>query len=77
MPQSDWIKNVQLIPENQTYKVDSSGRVIIPAHLRSKFKIEVGDMMEYYTSFVDNSWFLCVRLDKKLTEEKAKNEENI
>ena len=77
MPQSDWIKNVQLIPENQTYKVDSSGRVIIPAHLRSKFKIEVGDMMEYYTSFVDNSWFLCVRLDKKLTEEKAKNEEDI
>ena len=77
MPQSDWIKNVQLIPENQTYKVDSSGRVIIPAHLRSKFKIEVGDMMEYYTSFVDNSWFLCVSLDNKLTEEKEKNEENI
>ena len=68
-PQSDWIKNVQLIPENQSYKVDSSGRVIIPAHLRNKFKIEVGDMVEYYTTFVDNSWFLCVRLDKKFTEE--------
>jgi hypothetical protein len=39
--------------------------------------------MEYYTTFVDNSWFLCVRLDKKLTEElraaeeEAHNEENI
>lgn len=82
MPQSDWIKNVQLIPENQSYKVDGSGRVIIPAHLRSKFKIETGDMMEYYTTFVDNSWFLCVRLDKKLTEElraaeEKKDEENI
>jgi AbrB family looped-hinge helix DNA binding protein len=83
MPQSDWIKNVQLIPENQSYKVDASGRVIIPAHIRSKFKIETGDMMEYYTAFVDNSWFLCVRLDKKLTEElraaeeEAHNEENI
>lgn len=83
MPQHEWINNVQLIPENQSYKVDGSGRVIIPAHLRSKFKIEVGDMMEYYTTFVDNSWFLCVRLDKKLTEElraaeeEAHNEENI
>lgn len=83
MPQSDWINNVQLIPENQSYKVDGSGRVIIPAHIRSKFKIETGDMMEYYTTFVDNSWFLCVRLDKKLTEElrraeeEAHNEENI
>ena len=78
MPQSEWINNVQLIPENSSYKVDSSGRIIIPAHLRSKFKIEVGDMMEYYTTFVDNSWFLCVRLDQKLTEElKAQNEEDI
>lgn len=75
MPQSDWIKNVQLIPENQNYKVDSSGRVIIPAHLRNKFKIEIGDQMEYYTAFVDNSWFLCVRLDKKLQEERN-HEEN-
>ena len=40
--------------------------------------------MEYYTTFVDNSWFLCVRLDKKLTEElraaaeeEVQNEENI
>ena len=73
-PQSDWIKNVQLIPENQSYKVDSSGRVIIPAHLRNKFKIEVGDMVEYYTTFVDNSWFLCVRLDKKLTDSLKENE---
>jgi AbrB family looped-hinge helix DNA binding protein len=75
MPQSDWISGVQLIPENSSYKVDSSGRVIIPAHLRNKFKIETGDMMEYYTTFVDNSWFLCVRLDKKLTEELRRAEE--
>lgn len=63
MPQSGWINDVQLIPENLSYKVDGSGRVIIPAHLRSKFKIEMGDMVEYYTTFVNDSWFLCVRLD--------------
>lgn len=75
MPQSDWINNVQLIPENTVYKVDSSGRIIIPAHLRNKFKIEVGDMMEYYTTFVDDSWFLCVRLDRKIAEENRRNEQ--
>lgn len=84
MPQSDWINGAQMIPENSSYKVDSSGRIIIPAHLRNKFQIETADMMEYYTAYVDNSWFLCVRLDKKLTEKmraeeeaKKKNEENI
>lgn len=84
MPQSEWINNALLIPENASYKVDSSGRIIIPAHLRSKFKIDIGDQMEYYTSFIDNSWFLCVRLDSKIKAEEeaarlaeAENEENI
>ena len=83
MPQSEWINNALLIPENASYKVDSSGRIIIPAHLRSKFKIDIGDQMEYYTSFIDNSWFLCVRLDSKIKEEEARaaaeaaNEEDI
>lgn len=75
MPQSDWINGAQMIPENSSYKVDSSGRIIIPAHLRNKFQIETGDMMEYYTAYVDNSWFLCVRLDKKLTEQLRAEEE--
>lgn len=65
MPQTEWIKGVQLIPENQSYKVDQSGRIIIPAHIRNKFKVQSGDQMEYYTTFVDNSWFLCVRLEKE------------
>jgi hypothetical protein len=40
--------------------------------------------MEYYTSFIDNSWFLCVRLDSKIKAEEeaaklaeAANEEDI
>lgn len=43
MPQSDWINNALLIPENTTYKVDASGRIIVPSHLRNKFKIDIGD----------------------------------
>jgi AbrB family looped-hinge helix DNA binding protein len=60
-----------LIPENNSYKVDGSGRVVIPSYLRSKFRIEAGDQLEYFTSFIDDSWFLCVRLDAKTQIERA------
>jgi AbrB family looped-hinge helix DNA binding protein len=71
MPQNEWIKGALLIPENNTYKVDSSGRIVIPSYLRSKFRIEAGDQIEYFTSFIDDSWFLCVRLDAKTQAERA------
>ena len=71
MPQNEWIKGALLIPENNTYKVDGSGRIVIPAYLRSKFRIEAGDQIEYFTSFIDDSWFLCVRLDAKTQIERA------
>lgn len=71
MPNSEWIKGAMLIPENNSYKVDGSGRIIIPSYLRSKFRIEPGDQLEYFTSFIDNSWFLCVRLDAKTQVERA------
>ena len=71
MPQNEWIKGALLIPENSTYKVDGSGRIVIPAYLRTKFRIEAGDQVEYFTSFIDNSWFLCVRLDAKTQIERS------
>ena len=71
MPNSEWIKGAMLIPENNSYKVDSSGRIIIPSYLRSKFRIESGDKLEYFTSFIDDSWFLCVRLDAKTQIERT------
>lgn len=71
MPQNEWIRGASLIPENNTYKVDSSGRIVIPAYLRNKFRIENGDQLEYFTSFIDDSWFLCVRLDAKTQAERA------
>jgi bifunctional DNA-binding transcriptional regulator/antitoxin component of YhaV-PrlF toxin-antitoxin module len=66
-PMSEWINNAQLIPEGQPYKVDSACRVVVPAHLRAKFKIGVGDHMDYYTTFVDNKWFIC--MTKHIEEE--------
>lgn len=71
MPQNEWIKGAMLVPENTSYRVDSSGRVVIPAHLRNKFRIETGDQLEYFTSFIDDSWFLCVRLDAKTQIERT------
>ena len=57
---TDWINGAQLIPEGKPYKVDSASRIVVPAHLRSKFKISIGDEMDYYTTFVDDRWFICV-----------------
>lgn len=71
MPQNEWIKGALLIPENNTYKVDGSGRIVIPSYLRNKFRIEAGDQIEYFTSFIDDSWFLCVRLDAKIQVERS------
>ena len=36
MPQNEWIRGAMMIPENSTYKVDGSGRIVIPSHLRNK-----------------------------------------
>ena len=70
-----WIKDAMLIPEGRPYKVDGSSRIIVPAHLRAKFGIELGDEMDYYTTFVDDKWFICVT--KHVEEEESKNEEDI
>ena len=71
MPMSNWINEAQLIPEGRPYKVDGAGRVIIPAHLRAKFDIDLGDDMDYYTTFADNKWFMCITKHIPTPEELA------
>jgi AbrB family looped-hinge helix DNA binding protein len=72
MPKSTWIQGAELIPENKPYKIDCAGRIVIPAHLRSKFNIETGHEMDYYTTFVDGKWFMCVT--KRVEEEETTEE---
>ena len=72
MPMSNWINGAQLIPEGRPYKVDSSSRIIVPAHLKAKFGIGIGDEMDYYTTFVDDRWFICVT--KHIAEDDENNE---
>ena len=62
------IENVELVPEHGQYKVDGSGRVIIPAYMRNKFKINNGDYMDYFTAYVDGEWFICVRKNVEMSE---------
>ena len=54
------INDVELVPERTTYKVDGSGRVIIPSYMRQKFQISPGDTMDYYSAYVDGEWFLFI-----------------
>lgn len=78
MPTTNWIKDALLIPEGKLYKVDSSSRIIIPSHLKAKFGIDLGDHMDYYTTFIDDRWFICVTKHEYTEEElAAKNEKNI
>lgn len=60
MSRQTWIQGAELIPENRPYVIDCAGRIIVPAHLRGKFGIEYGDEMDYYTTFIDDRWFMCV-----------------
>jgi bifunctional DNA-binding transcriptional regulator/antitoxin component of YhaV-PrlF toxin-antitoxin module len=59
------IENVDLVPEHNSYKIDASGRIIIPAHMRNKFRVDSGDFMEYFTAYVDGDRFLCCRKDEE------------
>jgi bifunctional DNA-binding transcriptional regulator/antitoxin component of YhaV-PrlF toxin-antitoxin module len=63
------INDVELVPERTIYKVDASGRIIIPSYLRTKFEVEIGDFMDYYTAYVDGEWFLCAKKHKMTPEE--------
>lgn len=65
------INDVELVPERTTYKVDGSGRVIIPSYMRQKFQISPGDTMDYYSAYVDGEWFLCVRKHIEKPEEES------
>lgn len=60
MPMSGWINGAQLIPEGRPYKVDGASRIVIPSHLKDKFGIVNSDLMDYYTTFIDGRWFMCV-----------------
>lgn len=53
---------INLTQENMTFKVDASGRVIIPKYLRAKFNIQPGDAVEYFTAQdLEGREYVCIR----------------
>ena len=70
------INDVELIPEQAVYKVDASGRIILPSYMRKKFEIDVGDYMDYYTAYVDGCWFLCAKKHILTPEEQERIKKN-
>ena len=48
--------SMNMEPERKSYRVDGSGRVIIPAHLKGKFDVQTGDYMDLFSANVDGKW---------------------
>lgn len=46
--------------ENITRKVDDLGRIVIPKSLRSRYKINPGDELEYYTFEDDGKKYIAL-----------------
>lgn len=51
---------MEIINENVNFKIDASGRIVIPAQLRKKFNMNPGDRVEYYTiQGNDGKWYIA------------------
>ena len=49
-----------LVSEEITRRVDSTGRVSIPKHLRKKYKCNEGDEVEFFTMEIDGRKYVCI-----------------
>lgn len=58
---------------NQSRKVDSTGRVIIPSGLRDELSIQTGDLCEFFIHEHEGDTYLCIKCPNVLNKiEEAK-----
>lgn len=58
---------------NQSRKVDSTGRVIIPSGLRDELSIQAGDVCEFFIHEHEGDTYLCIKCPNVLNKiEEAK-----
>lgn len=58
---------------NQSRKLDSTGRVIIPSDLRNELNISTGDMCEFFVHEYEGDTYLCIKCPNVLNKiEEAK-----
>lgn len=49
-----------LIDEKVSRRVDSCGRISLPKHLRTKFNMDVGEELEFFTFELDGKDYICL-----------------
>ena len=56
-----------IMPENTTRKVDKEGRITIPASIRARFGLNIGDDMEYFVIAENDEMYIAFK--KKVKEQ--------
>lgn len=54
----------KLTPENTSRKVDSLGRIVIPAPIRNKLLIHPNDELEFFMLEYDGNHYICLSSNK-------------
>ena len=57
-----------LVDEKVSRRVDSCGRVSLPKHLRTKFNMDVGEEIEFFTCDIDGKNYICLRAKEENDE---------
>ena len=57
-------------------KLDSSGRLVIPARLREELGLQVGDLCQFYLHEENGKRYLCVEVENEIEKAKRMLEEN-
>jgi len=64
---------MNMIFEGITRKIDGTGRIILPKHLRNKYRLPEGTSVDYFTCTVDGKDYICVAAAE---EEETNTEDN-
>lgn len=59
---------IYLTDEKITRQVDSCGRVNLPKHLRTKFDMDTGTELEFFTLEHEGRDYICVRVKEEQGE---------
>ena len=54
-----------IMPENTTRKVDKEGRITIPASIRARFGLNIGDDMEYFVIVENDEMYIAFKKKEK------------
>ena len=56
--------SAKVMPENTSRKIDKGGRLTIPAGMRNRFGLELGDKMDYFVIDVEGEQYIAFKPSK-------------